>query len=221
MNNNLLAQFAAAKELIEHSHNIVLTTHERTDGDDLGSVLALAHHLNAQGKSVTLAITGGVPERLSFLPGSDWVEEELPSATYDLVIVSGCSTLDRTNHAQIQQLNLPVINFDHHPDNKNFGIVNVVDSTKSAVAELMYDFLLWAQWPLNQNMATCLLTGIITDTGLLMHSNTQASTLTAVGELMKRGALTSSHGDWALRCKSMLGNLTDQRASLHEFSNSG
>ncbi len=191
MNNNLIEQFISAKELIERSKNIILTTHERTDGDDLGSVLALAHYFRSAGRLATIAIKGAVPDRLNFLPGSDWVEEELPVSNYDLIIVSGCSTLERTNHPQILSLDLPIINFDHHPDNKNYGKVNVVDSTKSSVAELMYDFLMWAQWPLNQQIATCLLTGIITDTGLFMHSNTEASTLSAVSELMKHGALIS------------------------------
>lgn len=187
----MLPEFIAAKQLIEQSQNIVLTTHERTDGDDLGSVLALAHHLTSVGKKVAIVITGGVPARLDFLSGTDTVIEQLPRSNYDLLVVSGCSTLDRVNHEAIQSLNLPIINFDHHPDNQNYGTVNVVDATKSSVAELMYDFINWCQWPISEAMATALLTGIITDTGLLMHSNTQASTLEAAGELMKRGALIS------------------------------
>lgn len=187
----MTSDFASAKQLIDQSSNILLTTHERTDGDDLGSVLALGLALRSQNKRVGIVITGGVPSRLNFMPGSDEVTEELPNQNYDLLIVSGCSTLDRVNHAGIASLQLPIINFDHHPDNTNYGTVNVVDAKKSSVAELMFDFILWCGWKINSAMATNLLTGIVTDTGLLMHNNTEASTLTAAGKLMSRGALIS------------------------------
>lgn len=187
----MTSDFASAKQLIDQSSNIVFTTHERTDGDDLGSVLALSRILASQGKNVTLVITGGVPSRLNFMPGSDEVIEELPQSDYDLLIISGCSSFDRVNHEGIMSLHIPVINFDHHPDNTNYGTVNVVDAKKSSVAELMYDFIVWCNWEISASMATSLLTGIITDTGLLMHNNTAASTLATAGKLMQKGALIS------------------------------
>lgn len=183
--------FQAAQKLLEQSNKILFTTHERTDGDDLGSVLALAIHLKSIGKDVTVAISGGVPNRLSYLPLSESVDETIIHDQFDLLVVSGCSDLPRIRNSAIESLNIPIINFDHHPDNKNFGHVNVVDPAKSAVAELVYDFFKFTGWTISSDVAICLLTGIITDTGLLMHSNTKASTLEAAGELMKRGARIS------------------------------
>lgn len=183
--------FQKAIDLIANSNKILLTTHENTDGDDLGSVLALSHYFINNSKQAKVVVTGGVPSRLEFMPGSDSVDSETQSTDFDLLIVSGCSTLNRIRNTHIENLKIPVINFDHHPDNQSYATVNVVDSKKSSVAELMYDFLQFANWEINSDMATCLLTGIITDTGLLMHSNTQGTTLEAVGELMKRGALVS------------------------------
>lgn len=212
----MLPEFISAKQLIEQSKNIVLTTHERTDGDDLGSVLALSHYLREHGHTTTIVVTGGTPERLEFMPGSDEVLETLPQQNYDLLIVSGCSTLSRVNHKQLEALNVPILNIDHHPDNQLYGTVNVVQPSKSSVAELVFDFLTWAEWPINQAMATCLLTGIITDTGLLMHSNTQASTLNAVGELMKRGALISQVAKHTFTAQSE----TDMRAWGQVLKNS-
>jgi nanoRNase/pAp phosphatase (c-di-AMP/oligoRNAs hydrolase) len=66
-----------------------------------------------------------------------------------------------------------------------FGNVNVVDASKSSVAELVYDFFKHNNWKITKEVATCLLTGIITDTGSFRHSNTQASTFKAAGELLK------------------------------------
>jgi len=180
--------FQSAQQAIHAAQRILFTTHERTDGDDLGTVLALAHYAKAQQKHIQIVITGGTPSRLSFLPLSDEVEEQLHDTNFDLLIVSGCSNKERINHPEIQNLAIKTINFDHHPDNQQYADINVVDSTKSSVAELMYDFFQFCQWEISHPIATCLLTGIITDTGLFMHSNTKAETLEAAGKLMASGA---------------------------------
>lgn len=180
--------FQQAKQFIESSSSILITTHERTDGDDLGSALALANFLRAQNKNVAVVIKGGVPNQLQYLPQSETVTEELPHTEFDLLIISGCSVRDRVGHDRILQLQIPTINLDHHPDNKMYGDVNVVESTKSAVAELTYDFFKFCGWDITHEIAICLLTGIVTDTGIFMHSNTQASTLAAAADLMERGA---------------------------------
>lgn len=185
-------EFEKAKQLLDKSNSVLLTTHMRTDGDDLGSVLALAHHLKKAGKQVAVVISGGVPESLQYLPMSEIVTEELPATQFDTLVISGCSVKERVGHEAILELNIPVLNFDHHPDNKLFGDVNVVESTKSAVAELTYDFFKFCEWEITHEIALCLLTGIVTDTGIFMHSNTQASTLAAAADLMQHGARVST-----------------------------
>lgn len=184
--------FEQAKQLLEQSDSILLTTHERTDGDDLGSVLALAHHLKNSGKRVAIVISGGLPDSLQYLPMSEIVTEELPAKQFDTLVVSGCSDKSRIRHEAILELNIPTLNLDHHPDNKMFGTVNVVDANKSAVAELTYDFFNFCGWKITHEIALCLLTGIVTDTGIFMHSNTKASTLAAAADLVGRGARIST-----------------------------
>lgn len=190
-----MVQFKEAKTLLEQANSILLTTHERTDGDDLGSVLALANYFKSAGKNVSVVITGGVPQQLQYLPMSEIVNEALPTnkeQKFDALIISGCSTRERVNQEQILKLQIPTINLDHHPDNTLYGDVNVVDHTKSSVAELTYDFLKFAKWEISHEMAVCLLTGIVTDTGIFMHANTEASTLSAAAELMEKGARVAS-----------------------------
>lgn len=184
--------FPQAKQLLEQASSILLTTHERTDGDDLGSALALAHHLKNSGKRVAVVVNGGVPQQLQYLPMSEMVTETLPVWEFDALVISGCSVRERVNHEAILQLKIPTINLDHHPDNKMYGDVNVVEPTKSSVAELTYDFFKFAGWEITHDIALCLLTGIVTDTGVFMHSNTQASTLAAAAELMTKGAQVST-----------------------------
>ena len=183
--------FNQAKQLIDKSTHVLLTTHERTDGDDLGSVLALKAALENLGKQTHITISGGVPAALRFLPGNISVTEAIPDRPFDLLIISGCSQKERTGNPAFFELGIPVLNIDHHPDNTLFGDINMVDHTKSAVAELVYDFINYTQWPLTQEIALCLLTGIFTDTGSFMHSNTKSSTLMAAASLMRKGAHTA------------------------------
>ena len=185
-------EFNQAKNLLEQASSVLLTTHTRTDGDDLGSVLALAHHLKKIGKEVSVVISGGVPESLKFLPMSEFVTETLPAKQFDVLVISGCSVKERVDHEAILELEIPTLNLDHHPDNKMFGNVNVVEPAKSAVAELTYDFFKFCKWEIDHSIAVCLLTGIVTDTGIFMHSNTQASTLAAAADLVSKGARVST-----------------------------
>jgi phosphoesterase RecJ-like protein len=180
--------FKLAKNLINKSQNILLTMHERMDGDDGGALLAMAMQLEKMGKQVTCAIKKGVPPALSFLPGAEKIHDDISKIDFDLVITFGCSSKDRCGSEKIMSLRAPILNIDHHPDNSHFGQVNVVDHKKSSVAELIYDFFLWNNWAITKDIATCLVTGIITDTGSFMHSNTQSSTLKAAAELMRKGA---------------------------------
>lgn len=189
-------EFTKAKNLIDTSSRILLTMHERMDGDDGGSILAVFHHLKTIGKQVTCAVKKGVPPQLKFLPGNEYIQDDIIHNNFDLLITFGCSELSRTGSENILNLkskilNLKSINFDHHPDNTLFGDVNIVDSGKSSVAELVHDFFTFHKWPISHNIALCLLTGIITDTGSFMHSNTKDSTLKAAAGLMSKGARTS------------------------------
>lgn len=198
----LVADSLAAITLLEKKQRIFLTTHERTDGDDLGTVLALAHALRKQGKQVTLGIRKGVPSTLAFLPGSNLVTESPPPPDTEVIIVSGCSSLSRTG-LPIDTFTAPIINFDHHPDNTRFGTVNLVDPSISSVAELTYHFCKIVNWPIENAMAVCLLTGMMSDTGSFLHSNTQPSTLYAASNLMNKGARTTTIAQHTLKGKAL------------------
>ena len=202
--------FTEAKKMIDASANILLTMHEGMDGDDGGALLAVGAQLESMGKNITSVIKKGVPPSLAFLPGSHKIADEISHENFDLLITFGCSSLSRTGSEKIKNLThstssgqeLKIINIDHHPDNSQFGQVNIVDHKKSSVAELVYDFFIFNSWPITKDIATCLLTGIITDTGSFMHSNTQSSTLKAAGQLMRKGARANKISQFAYKNKS-------------------
>lgn len=184
--------FETAKQFITSKNCFLMASHSRTDGDDGGSMIAMSIALESMGKKTTLVADGGVPAGLQFLPRQNTILSELPnkatSENYDGVILFGCGRKTRVGFEEIINSNLPVLNIDHHPDNQMYGTVNLVDPQKSSVAELVYDFFKYMQTDFNSDIAKCLLTGMFTDTGSFMHSNTQPSTLIAAGELMKYGA---------------------------------
>ncbi len=188
MSSDILTNFETARGLIMASNHILLTMHERMDGDDGGSVLALALHLERMGKKVECAIKKGVPESLRFMTGSHKVRDDIDHSNFDLVIMFGCSVKARCGSQNIINLETNILNIDHHHDNQLFGHVNLVNSEKSSVAELVYDLFKFCEWEICKDISTCLLTGIITDTGSFRHSNTQSSTLKAAGELLSKGA---------------------------------
>lgn len=195
--------FKQASELINSTNNILLTTHERTDGDDLGTVLSFYHYLKSINKNPKLVIRGGVPNQLKFLPGSETVTETIPKNFLpEAIIYSGCSKKSRCNIQEVVDLTCPAINLDHHPDNTMFAEINIINSIKSSVAELAYDYFKFFNIHITPDIATCMLTGIFTDTGSFMHSNTKQPTLLAAADLMKLGASLTKIAKFTYKGKS-------------------
>lgn len=189
--------FSDAQSFLAHHEKFVLASHAHTDGDDLGSMLALYELLMQAGKQAVPVALGGVPASLRFLPNQSAVLEGVPGQFLDAdaVVLFGCYAPHRTEVAWIvgaARAGIPVLNVDHHHDNSRYGEVALVDEEKSSVAEVVYDFFVSMGTAINANIAKCLLTGMLTDTGSFMHANTKASTLNAAGQLMKSGARVDS-----------------------------
>lgn len=185
---NLKNEFLHARAELLAAERILLTTHERTDGDDFGSIQALALYLKSQGKQVKIAIKGGLPPHLVFLAPNSEILPSWPEEQFDVLITSGCSTLNRVGWNLQGKLPETVINFDHHHDSTAFGTINVIDASASSVAELMYTFFEFNGWPIGSAIANCLLAGLMSDTGSFLYNNTQASTLKTAAKLMTYGA---------------------------------
>lgn len=185
---SLKLNFKKALELIQRSQRIFLTTHVGDDGDDLGAMQAIYQYLKQSGKDAVMGLEGGVPNNLLFMPLVAEIGPPFKNTNTDLLITFGCNRIERTGQPLLQNFKGPMINFDHHPDNTNFGTVNVVDPQMAAVAQLAYYFLQYVEAEIDQKIATCLLTGIFTDTGGFKHANTTAEVFEVAAELLKRGA---------------------------------
>jgi len=177
---------------LRHSKRVLIATHEHPDGDAIGSSLALMHALRMQGKQVTCYIPDPAPEYLQFLPGFDQLTTDKPTVTdYDLIVVVDCTKLFRA-HLEAEVLaHTNTIVIDHHHDNDEGGTLNLVLTEAAAVAQILTEVFLMTGVAINRDIATCLLTGIFTDTGSFMHDSTTPEILELASELMGMGARLS------------------------------
>jgi len=173
---------------IDRARRILALTHVGPDGDAIGSLLALGGLLADQGKEATLACQDPVPETCAWLPGSS---EIVPrgSGRYDLVISLDCSDERRMGDVYENALkSLPLVNVDHHVTNTYFGTVNWVDPSAVATAQMVLTLAGALEWQISQPAATCLLTGLVTDTRSFRTTNVDAAALRAGLQLVEAGA---------------------------------
>jgi phosphoesterase RecJ-like protein len=178
------AEIGRARRRIASANHVAVVSHERPDGDAVGSVLAAALSLRLAGKQAEAVFPDGLPARYRFLPGAATVRRDLPPGT-DLILTVDCSTLDRLGPTALA---VPVINIDHHPTNTMFGQVNLVDSQASATAELLYVLAPRLGLPIDREVAANLLAGIVTDTIGFRTASTTPRVLQIAADLMTRGA---------------------------------
>jgi len=177
--------FIEAKKVIDGSKKILLASHLEPDGDALGSMLALKFSFEKLGKKADIFCASNIPENLRFLPGIQHIKKSV-EPIYDLffgVDYGDLKRLETTLH-----MASPAITFDHHPPINQTGKIKVVDSSFSSTCEIVYQFLAENELKIDKEIATCLLTGIFTDTWSFRHPNTTARTLKVVGELLLKGA---------------------------------
>lgn len=185
--------FERALKLIEKSDEILIISHKNPDGDTVGANLSLRNVLISEfGKNVTSACADPLPDSLFFLSGDDVFENKIDPKKHDLIITVDASSIDQLKFPEIDEKLLKsgkaIINIDHHPTNKNFGTVNIVDEDASCVTEIIYYFFEFAGVNLTPKTATYLLAGLYNDTGSFMHSNTSRSSYRIASKLLEAGA---------------------------------
>lgn len=174
-----------ARILLDRSSAVALIGHVRPDGDAIGSTLALALSLKKLGKEATPIFADGISRRFKFLPGSELVRKQLPSE-FDLLITLDTSTLDRVGIELPPERSVD-LNIDHHPSNTNFGVVNLIDSEAASTTELLYLSAEELALPIDREVATNLLAGLITDTLGFRTESTRPATMKMASDLMDLG----------------------------------
>ena len=174
-------------ELIENKQKFGITTHIKPDGDGVGSSLGLCWLLRSLGKSAEVIVRGDIPLAYRSLPGADEIRNiEKIDNDYDAVFVIECSDLQRPG---IDGLDTQfTVNIDHHATSEHFGTVNWIDSTASAVGEMIYNLVKAIGGRVTREIAECVYMALVTDTGSFHFSNTTDRTLKVASELIKAGA---------------------------------
>jgi bifunctional oligoribonuclease and PAP phosphatase NrnA len=173
-------------ELIEKKQCFMITSHIRPDGDGLGSGLALYWMLQKLGKHATVILKDPIPKAYSVLPGSDLVLVSSDvGQVYDAAFVMECSDVERPGLPSLKDQF--IVNIDHHATTRTFGSINWIDSTAAAVGEMIYNLCKALGIEVTKEIAECIYTALLTDTGSFHFSNTTERTLKIASELVKRG----------------------------------
>lgn len=186
--------FARIWHALKSGKKFFIAGHLNPDGDSLGCTLAMTSLLERLGKTVYAYAAPAIGNDLKFLPGLQKVHVgELPAkADFDTVILLECS--DRQRGGDLESILTPaktLVNIDHHLVSDAYGHVNHIDSGASSTAEIIFqlyeasgeDSLLPTP-----DEATCLYTGLVTDTGRFVHSNATAEALRVASALVALGA---------------------------------
>ncbi len=181
---------AVATALRKAAH-IVITAHERPDGDALGSCLALARLLKAVGKRARIVGLRDIPPRYRFMAALDEIEaadnDWLQAA--ELLVVLDCGAFDRPGEFVLNaREQARIINIDHHDSNTMFGDLNWVDRNASSAGEMVFHLAHACGWRITRDTAEALWVAIATDTGRFAYENTSANTLRIAAELVEAGA---------------------------------
>jgi phosphoesterase RecJ-like protein len=171
---------------IRGRRRFVVTSHARPDGDGIGSALACGQILRHMGKEVDVVMHDGVPRIYQSLPFADRVIRSECVPPNDAVIVLECDSIKRTLLEGLEDCFL--ISIDHHVSGRNFAQVNWIDSSAMATAELVYRMARLAGVPVDADIATCLYTALMTDTGSFMFEGTGEHTFAIARELVLAGA---------------------------------
>ena len=176
-------------EIIGEHRTFCIVGHMRPDGDCIGSQVALALALRAEGKKVTVWNQDAIPQKYKFLNAANLFEKPKRGEKFDCVIATDCASFERLGKVGecIGERKI-FINIDHHVSNTRYADVNWISPREPSCGELIYRLIKVARWPITKPIADLLFTAISTDTGSFQYATTRPGTFHAGAELVTRGA---------------------------------
>ncbi|MDB5135291.1 MAG: bifunctional oligoribonuclease/PAP phosphatase NrnA [Mucilaginibacter sp.] len=233
----LMLELASLTDLLAQPRRIVITTHHKPDGDAMGSSLGLYNYLIQQGHHAKVITPTDYPDFLAWLPGNEEViiytdNTELSAALVadaELIFCLDFNTLSRINELGelVRESEAFKIMIDHHLEPEDFDDYRHWDINACATAQLVYDFIankLYNKAMVNKDVATCLYTGIMTDSASFRLPNTTSAVHRIAADLIDAGAVNwrihelvySNSSESRLR---FLGHcLSEKLEVLHEFN---
>ena len=186
--------FLELKEKIEKAKNIIIFSHVNADGDTLGSNLALSLVIEKYfNKKVDSVYIGNLPITYSYLPDfSRFKNINEIKKNYDMALAVDVASKDRLVSGSLiyDKANCKV-NIDHHKTNIGYGDINIIDGEAACVGAILNKiFKVW-DISITEDIARCLYTSLMTDTGGFKYENTTPETFMLAAELVKLGVSPS------------------------------
>ncbi|MFC4097968.1 DHH family phosphoesterase [Euzebyella saccharophila] len=192
----------AVKELLSTPQNMVIIPHKNPDGDAIGSTLALWHFFKNNGQDATVIVPNDYPKFLKWMPGSDQIlnfEKENHQCKDKIENATVVFTLDFNHLGRVGQLEepleeaakkIPFVMIDHHQAPSDYAKIMYSDVEMSSTCQMVYNFIEAVDGveKITSEMASCLYTGIMTDTGSFKFRSTTGETHRIVADLIDRGA---------------------------------
>lgn len=171
---------------INNAEKIVIMAHETPDGDAIGSMLSMYLALKKLGKDVDV-IVREFPRTFRFLPGANAVKMNSDIEKYDLAISLDCADLKRLVGKEYFEKAKRTIVIDHHSTNMMYGDLNFVNPVSPACCEILAGMFEYFDIAIDSDIGSCIMTGIITDTGGFKYSSVTAETFEFTAELLRKG----------------------------------
>jgi bifunctional oligoribonuclease and PAP phosphatase NrnA len=179
-----------ALRILRTYDKFLLTTHERPDGDAIGSLAAMQQVLAALGKDAVAFLPADefpLPYEYRFIRLEGLVTEPPEDLGERVFVFLDCGNIDRTPASELKHEGARILNIDHHHDNTRFGTLNHVDPTASCTAEMVWDLMEGLGVEATPPIAEALYVGVVTDTGRFMYENTGARAHEMAAELIEGG----------------------------------
>lgn len=174
-------------EILQSHDKILLLCHSHPDGDTLGSATALAHSLSAKGKKIRVECSDPIPKDFGFM-FEGLANEDFEPEFIAAIDVADIKLLGRDSEGKYQgKIDLCI---DHHGSNLMYADKVYLDPESASAAEMIFFLLKEVEAEITPQIASCLFTGVTTDTGCMRFSNTTPRTFEVAAELAKRGADT-------------------------------
>jgi phosphoesterase RecJ-like protein len=205
-----------AYEMMRSAHRILLVAHLRPDGDALSSLAALRLIALSLGKEVFVFAKDKNKELFDYLPGFTEIEGDYDNLQkagawrerFDLIIVADCGSLARTALADeikdFQKQGGKVMEFDHHPPVDDYADLEIRYPDLSSTSELIYNFIVANKITFTRELADCVLTGILTDTGNFLYPSAGDATMRASSAALEAGAHYAKIVNYTLHNKDMV-----------------
>lgn len=187
---------------LKNAKTIVILTHESPDGDAISSSLSVFHALQQYGKNVDVVIPEHAKD-FDFLPGADQILNNGKEEQYDLAISVDCTDLKRlAGGKEFFETAKKTVEIDHHSVNAMFADYNYVDPVSPSCCQVLIGMFEYYGVEITKEIANCILTGMITDTGGFQWGGVTPETFEFAAELIRKGAKIKEICRKALRNKT-------------------